>query len=334
MFDELFTIPSAWTASSLKNNPDWTYHFTNTELAEIDHTLNIYKQNPDNADFLLPSLQNKFTEFSAQLENGLGTVFVKGIPTEKYDDNDLALIFSGIGYYLGQSVSQSTKGEHLHQVKDDGYSFSDKRARGTNTSFKLWFHNDPCDVAGLMCVRKAHSGGESQIVSSVSIHNEMLKTAPELLKLLYEPYYFKRHNVNTTQALAYHAKPIMAYHQGKFICNILRPLIDQAQRLDDVPKMTHQQIAALDLLESLAQSEKLCVQFTLQPGDILFFNNFEILHSRLEFKDAEDIALKRCLHRLWLSTKTSRELPESFLPIYHDVRAGHYRGGILPEEHQ
>ena len=56
------------------------------------------------------------------------------------------------------------------------------------------------------------------------------------------------------------------------------------------------------------------------------------LHSRTAFEDYESADKKRLLYRLWLSTKNSRPLPESFRAVYHNIGAGEIRGGVLPEK--
>jgi alpha-ketoglutarate-dependent taurine dioxygenase len=47
---------------------------------------------------------------------------------------------------------------------------------------------------------------------------------------------------------------------------------------------------------------KLCLEMTLQQGDIQFVTNTHNLHARSACKDAEDPTKKRWLQRLWLST--------------------------------
>lgn len=37
----------------------------------------------------------------------------------------------------------------------------------------LVMHMDPVDVVGLLCVRRARSGGESRVVSSMAVHNRL-----------------------------------------------------------------------------------------------------------------------------------------------------------------
>lgn len=328
--------PAAWNAKELSKNPDWVYHLTENDLEELNICLagcrGIPTEKITKNKFPLQQLKKTIeTRLVGQLEDGVGTLLIRGIDREQYSKRDLAKLLWGMGLYFGEAVSQSIAGERLHEVKDDGYDLQDPRARGTNTKAKLPFHNDPCDVAVLMGVSPAKSGGESQIVSSVAIHNAMLENYPTLLALLYEPYYSMPLKVFSTQPKLYH-KPIISVEQGGFVCNILRRVIDNAQALPNVPKMTAEQIEALNVFEALAQSKALCHTFTLEPGDIWFSNGFVTLHSRTSFEDYEDADKKRLLYRIWLSTQNSRPLPESFRGVYHNIGAGEIRGGILPRK--
>ena len=157
----------------------------------------------------------------------------------------------------------------------------------------------------------------------------MVEHFRELLECLYQDYYFKRHNVNPMQPSPISIHPILMCEQGKFVCSMLRPLIDRAQQLSNIPKMTDRQIKALDELERLAESKKLCHEFMLEPGEIVFMNSFTTLHSRSEFEDFEETDKKRLLLRLWLSMPNSRALPESLRLNFHKIGAGEYRGGFL-----
>jgi len=335
---QVLNLPCAWTAAELQSHPDWIYNLSKSELREIDDGLRCCATQKTYMDisrdqFPIPQLAEKIhTTFLDRLENGIGAFLVRGLPIEKYTILELEKILYGIGLYFGIAVSQSTKGETLHHVYDQGYARDDEKARGTNTSVGIVMHNDTCDVPALLCVRKAQEGGISKLVSSVAIHNEMVEHYPDLLAELYRPYYSLRARVHTTSKEAFYVRPIFANINNHFTCNILRRYIDLAQTHQDIPKMTPVQINALDVFDELASSEKLCHYFQLEPGDILFSNSYTTLHAREAFLDADDPDKKRLLLRLWLSVKNSRPLPESYKGLYRDIRPGAIRGGILPEE--
>jgi hypothetical protein len=96
-----------------------------------------------------------------------------------------------------------------------------------------------------------------------------------------------------------------------------------------VPQLTAAQHAALDRLDEVLRRPDLMYTMQLAPGDMQILNNHVTLHSRTEFEDYDDPALKRTLFRLWLAPPDSRRLPESWRPAYRAVEAGTVRGGII-----
>ncbi|MEM6797737.1 MAG: TauD/TfdA family dioxygenase, partial [Acidobacteriota bacterium] len=230
----------------------------------------------------------------------------------------------------GTAISQSAQGEKIFHVRDSGFKMGHPKARGPNTSRGLSFHCDRCDVIGFMCIHAAKTGGESYLVSSATVHNEILERRPDLLKLLYEPWYYKTHNVDTSNDDPWCHQPIFAVEQGHFVGYILRVLIDRAYELPELPDMTPAQREALDLVESLCADPRLHHRFLQKPGDMFFVNNFTNFHSRSEFEDHDDPARKRLLLRIWLSMPGSCPLPASFAGSFGQTAAGALRGGIHP----
>ncbi len=66
----------------------------------------------------------------------------------------------------------------------------------------------------------------------------------------------------------------------------------------------------------------------LEPGDIQFIHNHQILHARTAYEDYEEPDKKRHLLRLWLSPPNGRPLPQVFAERYGSVTPGN-RGGIM-----
>jgi hypothetical protein len=54
----------------------------------------------------------------------------------------------------------------------------------------------------------------------------------------------------------------------------------------------------------------------MEPGDIIVANNYDILHGRSAFDNAETEAEPRHMLRLWLSLPNGRPLP----PIFEQTR--------------
>jgi len=107
-----------------------------------------------------------------------------------------------------------------------------------------------------------------------------------------------------------------------------RNRLRSAQAIEGVPQLGARQQEALDLLDAVLRRPEVMYSMYLQPGDMQVLNNHVTLHSRTEFEDHDDPALKRCLFRLWLAPPDSVALPDSWLPAYRSVAAGSVRGGI------
>ena len=103
-----------------------------------------------------------------------------GLPVEDYDLDELRLIYWGIGSYFGNPISQNSKGQVLADVVDLGNDYSDINTRGYKSSAALPAHVHSSDPVALLCVRTARTGGESTLVSSMSIFNENTGAFPAI----------------------------------------------------------------------------------------------------------------------------------------------------------
>ncbi len=77
--------------------------------------------------------------------------------------------------------------------------------------------------------------------------------------------------------------------------------IRDAQQHPEVPRLTDDQIEAMELLERLANDPTFHVQMDFLPGDVQLLNNGRILHAREAYEDADDPTERRHLLRLWLA---------------------------------
>ncbi|MGC4985982.1 TauD/TfdA family dioxygenase [Streptomyces sp. DT193] len=81
---------------------------------------------------------------------------------------------------------QQMESNHVQHVRDVGVDPAGSTSRSYQHSGQLGYHADPNDVVALLCIRSAQSGGLSCIVSSVAVHNEIVRTRPDLATVLYE----------------------------------------------------------------------------------------------------------------------------------------------------
>lgn len=328
----ILSHPAAWRGNELLQRADWLTHLDAADLDELRAALEATRELPmesiEAADFSLPNLGPKLAKIQRDLEEGSGAAMLRGFPEREFSEDDARRIFWGLSRHVGTPVSQSAAGEKLFAVRDAGYAENDPRMRGPNSKKKLSFHTDRCDVIGFLCWRQAKSGGENEVVSSMSVYNEILRRRPDLLAVLCEPFVYKRHTVDGGNELTYCRQPIFAFFEGHFSCAFLRVLIDRADADPDLPSLTEAQREAMDFLEEVAGDPELHVRFRQEPGDILFLNNWVTLHRRTAFEDHEEPEEKRCLFRLWLSAPNSRPLDPQFAENYGATEAGAIRGGM------
>ena len=77
--------------------------------------------------------------------------------------------------------------------------------------------------------------------------------------------------------------------------------IRDAQRHPEVPRLTDEQLEAMELLESIANDPTFHLEMDFEPGDVQLLNNGRILHSREAYEDHDDPSRHRHLLRLWLA---------------------------------
>ncbi|MEC9037473.1 MAG: TauD/TfdA family dioxygenase [Verrucomicrobiota bacterium] len=314
----------SWKGKEISGQPDWQIDLTENHIKEINELISGNGQKNS-------SITQLFADARETLENGPGVVLIRNCPVHDLNEGEAKKLFSILASLIGTLVSQSSEGELIFSVRDSGYKEDDPRSRGPNTRKKLSFHSDRCDVIGFLCLKQAMSGGENQIVSSIAIHNHLVENEPGLIKYLYEPFYYRRHNVDTGNELPYCRQPIFSVTEGKFACNLLRVLIDRAYAIPELPDMSEEQKRALDAIEETASLTEMHFNFRQRPGDILFLNNWTTLHRRSEFIDFPEPEKKRHILRAWISPPNNRPIDPLFEDNYGDHRAGKVRGGMRPE---
>ena len=121
--------------------------------------------------------------------------------------------------------------------------------------------------------------------------------------------------------------PVYAYSKNQVICMVRRGRIRAAQLLAGVPRLNDAQMAALDKMDDLFESEQIRLSMELQRGDILLLNNLRTCHARTQFVDHDEPKLQRKLLRLWIAPWISCALPKNFSAIFNSTKAGTVRGG-------
>ena len=326
--------PAAWFGPEIRDHSDWQFTLNDSEIRELEtaakHCLEISSDissiNRDN--FVLPKLSIRLREIHDRLIHGAGFALIRSVPVNEWSRELSAAVFYGIGSHLGHARPQNAKGHLLGHVIDMGLRADDPNVRIYQTHERQTYHTDSCDIVGLICLQQAKSGGDSALVSSNTIFNEMRRDRPELARLLFDPIATDRRGEIPEGHKPYFEIPVFNWYQGLMSTIYQRQYIDSAQRFEEAMRLTALHVEALDCFDQLANDPRLNFLMRLEPGDMQFVHNHNLLHDRTAFEDWTDPAKKRHLLRLWLSSPEARPLPPVFAQRYGSVEPG-ARGGVM-----
>jgi len=327
------TDASAWTGPAMAADGAWLQTLTAAEVAEIeaasrallDRGADLARLQPQ--DFVLPTLGPRLAQLLHELLEGRGFVLLRGLPVLRWPRVLSAAAFLGLGTHLGNMRPQNAAGHLLGHVRDLGLSARDPQVRIYQTHERQTFHTDSCDIVGLLCLQTARSGGLSALVSSTTLYNEIRRRRPELAALLFEPLATDRRGEVPPGAKPWFEIPVFNAFDGKLSTIYQRQYIDSAQRFAEAPRLSPQQVEALDLFDALANDPALMMTMALEPGDMQFVHNHVLLHDRTAFEDWPERERRRHLLRLWLAPRQARALPPVYAQRYGPIEAGR-RGGI------
>src|SRR6266478_707561 len=304
MFEAPIRHRSAWKVADFRRPADYTIELTATQLREIERAIERIKTAHLGLDdlqrehFEVPSLRPLIDVIRHEIEDGRGFVVVRRLPVEAYSKD-------GIGTHLGRGLSQSVLGDRLGHVKD--FSREDPLARAYRNKQELSPHTDSCDLVGLACLGDAKLGGVSRLTSAITVHNVMLEEYPEALERLYRGYVFHRRGEEKPGDLPYtpYRVPVYSHIEGKVSARYVRTYVEAGEAAAGRP-MGEVELAVLDRFEEVTKRPELMLEFTLQPGELYFINNYTILHARTAFEDFEEEDRRRHLLRLWLEVPQMR----------------------------
>lgn len=258
------------------------------------------------ADFVVPELRELGLAVRERIHAGPGFCVLRGLPLEGWTDEEASMLYWGLGTYLGTPQPQNLQGDRVYLVADTGKSIAE--ARGSKTSSELIFHTDGAsgylnsrvDVLGLLCLRKAVSGGESRMISSHTAYNQLLDTRPDLVEELYGDFCFDRSRETAPGEDPVSVGSVFTDTDAGVQIRYNRAYIELGHIRAGQP-LTDRQREALDAFDQLLNDPANDVEFTLDPGDVFLAGDHTTMHNRRAFVDATDVADRRCLVRLWLA---------------------------------
>jgi hypothetical protein len=299
----------------------YVFQLTDDHVKELDRALVHAEASCDDVlditreSFPLPTLGVELARITDDLVNGRGVVLIRGVPVERYGKERASSIYWGIGTHLGRPWPQNAKGHLLGDVTDQGRAVTDPTSRGNEIGgYAFPFHSDGSDLVGLFCLDAGASGGASLVANVVSIHNELVRTDPDLAAELYAPFPYDLRGENAPGTKAWYTMPIFNRHVGRLFVRYIRPYIESTRRHDDAPRPSDAARAAMDRVDAMCADPRYHVAMTMQPGDMQFVNNYHVLHARNAYEDDRPAGRIRHLKRLWLETDLlgEAEKPERF----------------------
>jgi len=331
---DIITGPGVWVGPELQHDESWIYRLDAAAVAEIDavlaHAKRVGARIPFAVDaFPLPRFGAELDRILEEIENGRGFMLLRGIPRERYTDEECELLYWGLGVHLGNPVSQNARGHRLGHVRDEGRILADPNARVYQTNQRMDFHTDllPVDVLGLFCLRTAKSGGASKLVSALTVHNLLRNERPDLLDALYGMFNIDWRGEEPEGEPPWYTIPMFSARNGKVTTRICsRTYFESAARFGEQYRPTDIQREALETVQDIANRPELMLSMDFQEGDIQLLNNHTMLHAREAYEDYDEPGRERHLLRMWIAVSDARRRPLA------DALAGRYRwvrqGGI------
>jgi hypothetical protein len=298
---------AVWRTADVRADTSWCVELTEAQRDELVATTRaaaaagVTVANVSRDRFPIPALAAQVVDWSRELQAGRGFLLLRRFPIDVLTEQEIELGYAGLGSHFGTLVGQNKEAELLTHVRDERLSPDAGKVRLYRTRERQDFHTDGADIIGLLCLHRARSGGESRLVSSWTLYNEILHTRPDLLEALYEPTGWDRQgDIPAGEQPFFMLAPINDIDGAPRVF-YLGWYIRDAQQHSEVPRLTAAQIEAMELLEALANDPTFHVEMDFQPGDVQLLNNGRILHAREAYEDHPDPAERRHLLRLWMA---------------------------------
>src|SRR5687767_2845866 len=98
---------SAWKGADFRHDDSWIYTLSADEVEELasaakaclERGLQVTEIRAEN--FPLRSLAPSIAGWAAEINNGRGFLLVRGLPKDRFTDDEVKAMFWGVGLYLG-----------------------------------------------------------------------------------------------------------------------------------------------------------------------------------------------------------------------------------------
>lgn len=284
---------------------DWVVRFSEDDLAEVEAAAQSCQALPleriDRSNFRLPNLSSRLRDWAEEVGSGRGFLLLRGLPVRRWGDWRSSVAFWGLGCHLGVPGGQNPDEELLGHVRDYGEDAANPYVRKYRTTTDIAFHCDLADVVGLLCLQAARQGGASRIVSSVAVHDEILRRRPDLAARLYQPFLLDTRDESRDATMPYFPVQPCCFADDRLRTFWHSDYFRSVERHPTAPRFTEAERELLDLYEEIASSPEFRLDMQLEEGDVQWISNHTVVHSRTGYEEWPQPDRRRHLLRLWLS---------------------------------
>ena len=307
----------AWFGTDLAEQ-DVTFTFSTAAAREIRaHLESVDRLAPgvlDLAEPQLPQTRHEAEALRRLVEEVRGFAIVEPLPGLDGVSERRAVAWL-IGSLVGAPVEQSAEGVKVVHVYDrdrsrrmqDGARYHQTRHGGSIHTDNV---NRPetWDYLLMTCLFQAMVGGESIVVSGVTVYHLLRERAPRALEILARDFWWECRGFSED---CFRAPVLWFDFRGEPQFRYLRDYLEGAHLKKGKP-LSDDQLWALDTLDSALELSDLQFRHDLAPGQTLVIDDKQMFHGRTSFSDLRDAVpydaaphqgggpFRRCLDRLWI----------------------------------
>ncbi|MDD9902852.1 MAG: TauD/TfdA family dioxygenase [Rhodospirillaceae bacterium] len=277
VIDRDFAGPIAWRGATL-GAEDGVVRLDQSCLDELDAVVAEVRANPLPTLMMTPDLFDMpacsatMATVNREIRQGLGFVIVDRLPMDRYSRDEAVMLYWLLSSIISRPVAQSWDGKMIYDVRDKGKP-PGNGVRPDVTNVRQNFHTDNSynlcapHFLGLLCLQTAKSGGISRLISFAAAHNEMRKRHPDLLRRLYEPFYFDRQREHAPDDVMTTYHPMFENHDGELVARLSYRQVVYGYELEG-KELDPEGKAALDAFEAILNEPAMWKDFYFEPGQI------------------------------------------------------------------
>lgn len=317
--DRLEQPAGAWTSVSGGGAEGITRRLSLAQLEAIDAAVQATEgRDPTSImrdDFSAAEIVSLMAAARYDIIAGRGAVLLSGIDMGRYSVEQFARLHFGLGTHLGRAAEQSERHDRIGYVRKE----PNPEKRGYLSDTELGAHTDYHGILSLASVVTSEEGGVSGFVSAAALYEVIRAERPDLMEALEEGYYYP----TSTDTVTDYKVPSFSVIDGHIGVYAYILFIVRASHIrgEALPAKFAE---ALRFFSAVAKRPELMVSFTMQPGEIAFWHNFRVLHSRTSFRNTP--GRERLLLRLWMHPHDHFPLAKGYYETSETLDRQHAQG--------